>query len=587
MRMVLAALINGALVSAVLTLVVWLALKLAPRRVLNAATRYAVWWAAMAITVALPLAYLPWPSARPERTEISAMEITIQNEPAGLIADSVQAPPRPHLRFAVDIPAGPWLRWILIAWCVVTCGMLARLVWSFALIARRKAAAVPAPAHLAARVTALLSGRRRIRLALSPDISTAMAAGLFDPTILIPQRFLEQLAEDEVQQICVHEAAHLLRFDDYHLMFQRVLEAVFALHPGVRWIARQMDLEREIACDDFVVEAGGEAKPYAACLARVVELSGGVRGLPAVAHVAEGSSNLARRIDMLLDKTRNKRPRLLKARLAGLLIPLTLLAWMGAKTPALIAFQPPAPPPPPPPAAAPPAMPAAAPMPPPAPAPAPAPAPQPPPPPTATRMVRIPVIVADPLNRYVTGLDKENFRVIEDGHAQEIVEFSSDDEPMSVEIIFDVHDDQERGRQAVIDLIDTCNPQDEFILVSPGGDSQAVSGADVREYLSRLGVVTPLAPRANGPRPAHHRRRVRVTILDDQINWAMHDGSGMNWSGTALPGMASKLGVQFRNLYVLGYRGNHPGGEHQVHVDVLAPTGLPPLKISYPNRVEQ
>jgi len=165
-----------------------------------------------------------------------------------------------------------------------------------------------------------------MRLAVSPEISTAMAAGLIDPTILIPQRFLEQLADDEVQQICVHEAAHLLRFDDYHLMFQRVLEAVFALHPCVRWIARQMDLEREIACDDFVVEAGGEAKPYAACLARVVELSGGVRGLPAVAHVAEGSSNLAKRIDMLLDKTRNKRPRLLKARLAGLLVPLTLLA---------------------------------------------------------------------------------------------------------------------------------------------------------------------------------------------------------------------------------------------------------------------
>src|SRR4030081_1646840 len=98
--------------------------------------------------------------------------------------------------------------------------MLARLVWSFAMIARRKATAAPAPAHLGAHVEEWLGGRRRIRLAGSPDISTAMAAGLIDPTILIPQRFLEQLADDEVRQICVHEAAHMVRFDDYHLMFQ-------------------------------------------------------------------------------------------------------------------------------------------------------------------------------------------------------------------------------------------------------------------------------------------------------------------------------------------------------------------------------
>ena len=33
-------------------------------------------------------------------------------------------------------------------------------------------------------------------------------------------------------------------------LVQRILEALFALHPMVRWIARRIDLEREIACDD-------------------------------------------------------------------------------------------------------------------------------------------------------------------------------------------------------------------------------------------------------------------------------------------------------------------------------------------------
>ena len=51
------ALVNGAILSALLTAAVWLALWIAPRRKLNAATRYAVWWATLVVTIALPLIY--------------------------------------------------------------------------------------------------------------------------------------------------------------------------------------------------------------------------------------------------------------------------------------------------------------------------------------------------------------------------------------------------------------------------------------------------------------------------------------------------------------------------------------------------
>ena len=100
-----------------------------------------------------------------------------------------------------------------------------------------------------------------------------MVAGLRRPSILIPARLLDELEEAELDQIGLHEAAHLARRDDYALLFQRVIEALFALHPVVRWIARQIDLEREIACDDLVVEATGRPRSYASCLTRVVELA--------------------------------------------------------------------------------------------------------------------------------------------------------------------------------------------------------------------------------------------------------------------------------------------------------------------------
>src|ERR1039457_1185974 len=62
MSSVLAAFANGAIVSAVLTAAVWLGLRLAPRQRLNAATRYAFWWATWAATLALPVLYVRTPA---------------------------------------------------------------------------------------------------------------------------------------------------------------------------------------------------------------------------------------------------------------------------------------------------------------------------------------------------------------------------------------------------------------------------------------------------------------------------------------------------------------------------------------------
>src|SRR5438552_1806565 len=54
-----------------------------------------------------------------------------------------------------------------------------------------------------------------------------------------------------------------------------------------------------------------------------------------------------------------------------------------------------------------------------------------------TTLVLIPVTVTDPMNRFVTGLEKENFRVFEDKVEQEVKQFSSEDAPLSVGVVFD------------------------------------------------------------------------------------------------------------------------------------------------------
>ena len=96
------------------------------------------------------------------------------------------------------------------------------------------------------------------------------------------------------------------------------------------------------------------------------------------------------------------------------------------------------------------------------------------PPPSAnirvfTNLILVPVTVNDPINRPVSGLEKENFRVFEDNVEQEITQFAMDDEPVAVGLVFDTSGSMgnklSRSRMAASQFFRISNPEDEFFLV--------------------------------------------------------------------------------------------------------------------------
>ena len=337
--------LNGIIVSAVLALVVGITLRLLPARLLNAATRYAIWWIVLTITVALPLScFRPArsidvpPAAVAHATPLRMVPVTAPQLSAPDFKDAVTTlrPPDPALRltrvnFPLTLPAGPWPGRIVTIWLVASFVMLIRLIWSAILLERRKARAEDAPTALTAQIG------HRVRVVVSREISIPLVAGPWRRCILFPARLLDELDEHELEQVGIHETAHLLRGDDYALLLQRILEALFALHPVVRWISRRIDLEREIACDDLVIAATGDPQPYAACLVRVVQLTGGVGARPLASSVAD-HSHLARRVDLLLDNTRHSGTRLLGFRLAVATLALTAMSWGAVQIPGLVSF---------------------------------------------------------------------------------------------------------------------------------------------------------------------------------------------------------------------------------------------------------
>ena len=86
--------------------------------------------------------------------------------------------------------------------------------------------------------------------------------------------------------------------------------------------------------------------------------------------------------------------------------------------------------------------------------------------------VFVKVSVTDPLNRYVTGLEKAHFEVFEDKVEQTITHFTQETAPISVGIIFDVsgsmkdNNNINSAKSALIRFLQSANPEDQFFLVT-------------------------------------------------------------------------------------------------------------------------
>ena len=85
--------------------------------------------------------------------------------------------------------------------------------------------------------------------------------------------------------------------------------------------------------------------------------------------------------------------------------------------------------------------------------------------------VFVKVAVTDPLNRYVTGLEKEHFRIYEDKVEQTIVHFTQETAPVSVGILFDISASMKENnnignaKNAILRFLETGNPDDEYFLI--------------------------------------------------------------------------------------------------------------------------
>lgn len=347
---------QGMLVATIMTAI----LKFIPN--LNATTRYACWWITLVAIALLPLRAMQSPPNASSAAAETSNDWTPSATPASLVLvhdDSssiiVAAPPTvaPEVastthtnaatqsRFPIRLDAEPVAIVVAVIWASATMTLLVRLAFSFRSLRRLKRNATPAPSDLQNRLSALASKarvQRPVRLLISDEVAGPMLLGLFRPAIAVPPALSAQISETDFDHVALHEMAHLRRYDDWMNLLQKLLQAALPIQPAVFWIDRQLTLERETACDDWAIAFVEKPKHYVASLTRIAELTLWARCGLLCTGAAGDPSQLHRRVQRLLDKTRNVATRVSRKPFAAAAVTLVALSIATLQAPQVFAL---------------------------------------------------------------------------------------------------------------------------------------------------------------------------------------------------------------------------------------------------------
>jgi len=335
----LAGVLNTLWIGLAIAAVTWALGRFLPRT--NAATRYLLGWAALVLVLLVPFAALEREPVRdadavPTVAAAEALSLSPTDAPD---APAPLAPPRAI--FPLQLHEGDWLGVAMGIWIVFGSLQLCRIALSFVYLRKLKRGSHAAPDALVDRFQYWVTAcdiRRPVRLLVSERIQSPMATGFRHPAAIIPSSLLAHLGDGELDHVLLHELAHVARLDDWSNLFARCLSAVVGLHPVAAWTLRQIARERELACDDWVVSRIGEARPYAASLARLFEVCRGQRRVVLATGMAGRASQLGERIETLLASGRQFSARASFIRVGIATVALLALIAAGAQAPHWIAL---------------------------------------------------------------------------------------------------------------------------------------------------------------------------------------------------------------------------------------------------------
>jgi beta-lactamase regulating signal transducer with metallopeptidase domain len=205
------------------------------------------------------------PAGATSRDSLATSQVTVPR------VESTQPVPAPA-------PSRPSITTVLLAiWAIGAAAVLLRLAVGTMLVARlaRRGQRIDDGGwlSLAQRLANTLRIDRPLILMRGDRLGVPVTWGVVYPVVLLPDD-ADAWPEERRRYVLVHEMAHVKRLDALTQLVGQLALALFWFDPLV-WIAvRRMQLEREHACDDYVLRHGTQPSQYAADLLEMVQSLG-------------------------------------------------------------------------------------------------------------------------------------------------------------------------------------------------------------------------------------------------------------------------------------------------------------------------
>jgi bla regulator protein blaR1 len=133
----------------------------------------------------------------------------------------------------------------------------------------------------------MLGIRRPTPVLLSKAFVEPGVFGIACPVLVWPEGLSQRLSDAELEAILTHEVRHIQRRDNLTAAIHMLVEAIFWFHPLAWWLGTRLIEERELACDEGVLELGNQPRAYAEGILKVCEFCL-MSPLPCMSGVASG-----------------------------------------------------------------------------------------------------------------------------------------------------------------------------------------------------------------------------------------------------------------------------------------------------------
>lgn len=250
----------------------------------SASTKHAIWFLAIAGSLALPAVALfapqfEWPVLPGASTTVTFLPLA---QAPRVLSTSASEPTYSWQAFRIRVV---WIWMFGVAFLVVR---FLRSAISVERLSRLAEVSHNEDWELLCRSLSDELGIRRVRTLFVKRMIAPMTSGIFRHTIFLPSSAMEW-AEERRRVVLAHEMAHIKRHDGVAQISIQLFTALYWFNPLVWYAARQARLEREHACDDQVLALGASPADYANHLLQIV------RGLKAQSRFALAAVSMAQR----------------------------------------------------------------------------------------------------------------------------------------------------------------------------------------------------------------------------------------------------------------------------------------------------